>query len=268
MATMRLMLSEVDLHAGEVTYAPGGTLGPRSQHDIQLVLIHAGSARIAVDDGPPALARRRLGPAPAPRAPRGVRVRRGAAHPPQLGPGPARPIPACCRASPRSRRSCRARPSWATPCGAAVAAARSPLPTARPLAAALGGAALWRYAGEAEAGDARAATWSSAPGRVLHARLGDPALDLGAGRTRGPRDARAPRPQLPQHSWASRRWPTCGAGGSPPASSSSPGPACRWGRSPRAGGFKTVHHFSRRVRAAAGMPPTELRRARWGAQRS
>ncbi len=28
-------------------------------------------------------------------------------------------------------------------------------------------------------------------------------------------------------------------------------------------GFKTVYHFSRRVKAHAGVPPTEVRRARW-----
>ncbi len=28
-------------------------------------------------------------------------------------------------------------------------------------------------------------------------------------------------------------------------------------------GFKTVHHFSRRVKAATGLPPAALRRARW-----
>ncbi len=28
-------------------------------------------------------------------------------------------------------------------------------------------------------------------------------------------------------------------------------------------GFQTVYHFSRRVRAATGMPPTQLRRRRW-----
>jgi AraC family transcriptional regulator len=32
-------------------------------------------------------------------------------------------------------------------------------------------------------------------------------------------------------------------------------------------GFKTVHHFSRRVRQGTGMPPGALRRERWAARR-
>ena len=29
-------------------------------------------------------------------------------------------------------------------------------------------------------------------------------------------------------------------------------------------GFRTAHHFSRRVKQATGLPPGALRRARWG----
>ena len=29
-------------------------------------------------------------------------------------------------------------------------------------------------------------------------------------------------------------------------------------------GFKTAHHFSRRIRQATGLPPAALRRSRWG----
>jgi AraC-like DNA-binding protein len=72
MATMRLLLSEIDVldgaalrpvavSAGEVVYPPGGRLGPRWQRDVQLVLVHSGSARIAIDDGPPAFLHARLG---------------------------------------------------------------------------------------------------------------------------------------------------------------------------------------------------------------
>src|SRR5688572_16368736 len=56
MATMRELLSEIDpdrVSVGEVTYPPGGRLGPRWQDDVQLVLVHSGSARIAVDDREP-----------------------------------------------------------------------------------------------------------------------------------------------------------------------------------------------------------------------
>ena len=37
------------VNAGEVTYPPGGTLGPRRQHDVQLVLLHSGSMTVWVD---------------------------------------------------------------------------------------------------------------------------------------------------------------------------------------------------------------------------
>src|SRR5919201_3227679 len=66
MATMCALLSEIDpgnqlrpvrISVGEVTYPPGGRLGPRWQHDIELVLVHSGSARIVVDDDPPAVLR-------------------------------------------------------------------------------------------------------------------------------------------------------------------------------------------------------------------
>src|ERR687887_338603 len=58
MATMRALLSEIDLvSAGEVVYPPGGRLGPRWQRDVQLVLVHEGSARVAIDGSPPSTRR-------------------------------------------------------------------------------------------------------------------------------------------------------------------------------------------------------------------
>ena len=35
---------------GTITYPPGGTLGPRRQRDLQLVLLHTGSATVWIDD--------------------------------------------------------------------------------------------------------------------------------------------------------------------------------------------------------------------------
>ncbi len=53
MARMRMLLSQIDqVSAGEVVYPPGGRLGPRWQRDVQLVLVHAGSAWITVDGRP------------------------------------------------------------------------------------------------------------------------------------------------------------------------------------------------------------------------
>src|SRR5439155_4718487 len=54
MATMRVLLSEIDrVSVGEVVYPAGGTLGPRRQHDTELVLVHSGRARVSVDGAPP-----------------------------------------------------------------------------------------------------------------------------------------------------------------------------------------------------------------------
>src|SRR5918999_4464452 len=43
-------LSPSSVSVGEVTYPPGGRLGPRRQHDVQLVLVHEGSMTVTVDD--------------------------------------------------------------------------------------------------------------------------------------------------------------------------------------------------------------------------
>ena len=143
------MLSKIDVSVGTVTYPPGGTLGPRRQHDVQLVLVHGGSAVVWVDEQPRRLGAGEVGlllpghrerfafdPAVATRH-SWVQVRapdlplaRLAALPPVLPLSPA--LEALVRE--------------------AVAAAGSALPTASALLAHLARAALWRYAGEAERG--------------------------------------------------------------------------------------------------------------------
>lgn len=45
-----LDLREIDI--GQVTYPPGGTLGPRLQLNLQLVVIHSGSMTVWIDDFP------------------------------------------------------------------------------------------------------------------------------------------------------------------------------------------------------------------------
>src|ERR671935_562848 len=43
------MMWPVAVSVGEVTYPPGGVLGPRRQRDVQLVVLHTGSMTVWVD---------------------------------------------------------------------------------------------------------------------------------------------------------------------------------------------------------------------------
>jgi AraC family transcriptional regulator of arabinose operon len=247
---MRLMLSEIDrLSVGEVVYPPGGTLGPRWQRDTQLVLVHSGGARVWVDEEPPlALRPGRVG---------------------LLRPGHWERFAFAEREPTRH--------SWvqlplALPHGLPreLAASRALAELIRgaveaegELAAALSAAALWRYAADA----------SRPEGVVERARafigdnLADPDLDLA-------RIARAAH-VTPAHLVRRFRAET---GVTPMAHV--------WERRVAAGidllsdtglpvgtiaartGFKSVQHFSRRVRAAAGKPPARVRREAYENPRS
>src|SRR5918992_4188997 len=173
MAAMRTSLSEIDVSAGEVTYPPDGTLGPRRQDDLQLVLVHRGSATITVDDGPPfavdagevALL------LPGHRetfAFDGTHHSWIQAHVGEAG----EPFTSLPRSLPLSG-------ALADLVAEAVAVTRTRLSTARPLLAALAAAALWRYAGEAESGPTPADDPVDRARRHAHAHLADPDLDLG-----------------------------------------------------------------------------------------
>jgi AraC-like DNA-binding protein len=261
MARMRLLLSQIDqVSAGEVVYPPGGRLGPRWQRDVQLVLVHDGSARIAVDDEPHATLRAGsvglLLPGHRERfafaddaETRHSWVQARVADPPveRLAALPAE-LPASTALTELVRE--------------AVAVARTPLSTAEPLLAALAAAAIWRYAGEAE-------SRVRGPGEVverarsfLDDRLADPGVDL-------ERVARAAH-VTPAH--LVRRF-RAELGVTPMA--------YLWQRRVAAGidlltntglpvgviaartGFKSVYHFSRRVKEQAGAPPTSVRRRSW-----
>jgi AraC family transcriptional regulator of arabinose operon len=50
---LALELQPARVSVGTVTYPPGGTLGPRMQADLQLLLVHTGTVRVWVDDAPP-----------------------------------------------------------------------------------------------------------------------------------------------------------------------------------------------------------------------
>jgi AraC family transcriptional regulator len=255
-AQVRLLLSEIDLQvsAGTVTYPPGGTLGPRTQSDLQLVLVHAGSARVWVDGEPRTIAAGQVG---------------------LLLPGHRERFAFDARVPTRH--------SWVQATVPAVPERFAALPPVLPLSpgldtlvreavatvalpavlAHLAAAVLWRYAGEAERGSPERARPVDDAQRFVHAHLHEPELALG--------DIARAAHVTPAHLIRSFR----AAHGTTPM-------AYLWERRvalaidllagtglPLATvaercGFKTVHHFSRRIRAATGVPPAALRRERWG----
>jgi AraC-like DNA-binding protein len=259
MATMRALLSDIDLariSVGEVTYPPGGRLGPRRQHDLQLVLVHRGSATIAIDDQPPFVVEAGNVALLLP----GHHETFGfddvhhswvQAHVGEVG----EPFTTVPRTLPLSG-------ALADLVAAAVATARTPLATARPLLAALAAAAFWRYAGEAEAGPARADDAVERARRFAHAHLADPQLDLAglaaAAHVSPPHLVRRFRAELgvTPMAYVWRRRVALGVDllaytGLPV------------GVVAARSGFKTVYHFSRRVKSETGLAPSALRAARW-----
>jgi AraC-like DNA-binding protein len=253
------MVSEIDVSVGTVTYPPGGTLGPRRQLDVQLVLIHAGSATVWVDDDAP----RRLEAGEAglllpghrerfafdaevPTTHSWVQLRR-----PDLDPAglpPVLPLSPALEALVRE-----------------AVAARVGGVGVPPLVAHLAAAALWRYAAEAErgrAGGIRFARPVDDARRFIHAHLPDPGVTLS--------DVARAAHVTPAHLVRAFR----AEHGTTPI-------AYLWERRTALGvdllthtglpievvagrcGFRTAHHFSRRVRQATGHPPGALRRHRW-----
>jgi AraC-like DNA-binding protein len=262
MATMRLLLSEIDMSAGVVTYPPGGRLGPRWQRDVQLVVVHSGNVEMIVDGA--AVARVRAGYA-------GLLL---PGHREEFVFAPDRPT----------------RHSWVQgrPSGApldrlaslpvvlpatnaltdlvqeAAAVSRTPLSSRGPLLAALGSAALWRYVGEAEARVRGPGDTVSRARAFLHAHASDPSVDLAqvaaaahvtpAHLVRGFRAELGTTPMA--YLWQRR----VAIGIDLLTSTGLP-----VGTVAERAGFKSVYHFSRRVKAHSGSSPTALRRARWEA---
>jgi AraC-like DNA-binding protein len=261
MARMRVLLSEIDpVSAGDVVYAPGGRLGPRWQRDAQLVLLHEGSA-LATVDGEPRFALRagsvglllpghREEFAFARESPTRHSWVQG-----RLAPGRLERLAALPPALPAST-------ALTELVRAAVDAGRTPLPTSGPLLAALASAALWRYAGEAESRLRGPGEAVERARRYLHDNLADPHVDL-------ERVARAAHIS-PAH--LVRRF-RAELGVTPMA--------YLWQRRVATGidllantglpvgdiaartGFKSVYHFSRRVKEHVGVPPTAVRRKSW-----
>jgi AraC-like DNA-binding protein len=264
MATMCVLLSQIDPRArisvGEIVYPPAGRLGPRWQHDVELVLVHAGSARITVDDDPPFV----LLPGfvalllPGHRETFEFDAQEDTHHswaqlniqgamPNMLALAP-RVLPASAPLTELVHE--------------AVSAVRSPLATREQLAASLAAAAIWRYVGEATSptdGQADAVNLARAH---LDRHLGDPDLSLervaAAAHVTPAHLVRRFRAELGSTPMAYLWQRRVAAGIDLLTNTGLP-----VGEVARRTGFRSVYHFSRRVKQATGLPPTELRRRGW-----
>jgi AraC-like DNA-binding protein len=248
MATMHTLLSEIDVSVGEVTYPPGGRLGPRFQTDLQLVLVLSGDAAITIDDNPPygvdaghvALL------LPGHRETfsfDGVRHSWVQAHVAEVG----EPFTGLPRSLPLS--------------GALADLVSQAVSARGPLLGALAAAAFWRYASDAESQPVRDDMVERAR-RFAHEHLADADLDLArlaaAAHVSPPHLVRRFRAELgvTPMAYLWRRRVDHGVEllthtGLPV------------GDIAARAGFKSVYHFSRRVKAQTGQAPTALRAERW-----
>ncbi len=251
--------------AGEVTYPPGGRLGPRWQRDVQLVLVHAGTMTVTIDGRP--RAPQQAGSVglllPGHRETFAFAPERATRHSWIQAALPALPGSLAARLE-RLPAAQPASPALAALARETVAAAVTLAPRARPLLHALAAATLWRYVTDAELRpDDRSGAVEDAR-EHLRANLHDPGLDLAAlaraGNVSAAHLVRSFRRELGTtpiaYLWERR----VEAGVELLANSGLPVKAIA-----ARCGFKTVYHFSRRVRQATGAAPTELRRRRWSA---
>jgi AraC-like DNA-binding protein len=261
------LLSEIDLigmrpvrvSAGEVTYPPGGRLGPRWQHDVELVLVHSGSARITVDDEPAFVLHRDRAALLMP----GHREyfefdAHEETHHSWVQLGVTGSLPAEIVSAPRVLP---ASTELTELVQEAASAARGALARER-LAASLAAAAIWRYVADAHSdGDRPAGTVALARRHLeLHLADGDVSLQSAAAAVHVTpahlvRRFRAELGVTPMAYLWQRR---VTAGVELLTSTGLP-----VGEIARRAGFRSVFHFSRRVKQATGMAPTQLRRKGW-----
>jgi AraC family transcriptional regulator of arabinose operon len=252
------MMWPVSVNAGEVTYPPGGALGPRRQRDVQLVVLHTGSMTVWVDGAPRSAAAGSVSlllPGHEERfafaADRPTRHSWVQAYVPAL----ARDLDARLRALP-----------VALPLSPAIADLERLLlrhggAADDPLALALAASMVWRYVADGEARSVAAPGPVEQAQRFIHDNLAEP-LSL--------RAIAAAAGVVPAH--LSRLF-RARLGTTPMA--------YVWSRRVDAGiellagtglpvgviaarcGFQTSFHFSRRVRRATGLAPTEVRNRAW-----
>jgi AraC family transcriptional regulator of arabinose operon len=146
-----------------------------------------------------------------------------------------------------------------------AAVAGTPLPTRAPLLAALGSAALWRYVGEVESRTRGPSDPVALARAFLHAHATDPDVDLAraavAAHVSAPHLVRRFRAELGVTPMA-YLWQRRVAIGIDLLT----GTGLPVGAVAERAGFKSVYHFSRRVKAHSGMAPTALRRTRWASR--
>jgi AraC family transcriptional regulator of arabinose operon len=244
------VLSEIDVSAGTVVYPPGGSLGPRSQHDLQLVLVHSGAARVWVSGVERIVRAGQVGlllPGHRERFAFAVETRHSwvQAHVPSLAPRFAG-LPPVLALSPAVDALVRE---------AAAAVGRE-------LRASLALAALWRYASEASRTEFPRPVDEAR--RFIDASLADAGLSLAsiadaahvspAHLVRSFRAAFGVTPMA--YAWERRVAAAVALLESTGLSLGTIAARC---------GFKSEPHFSRRIRAATGLPPGALRLARWNA---
>jgi AraC-like DNA-binding protein len=272
MVTMRLLLSEIDVLAvlertpariGETVYPPGGSYGPAWQRNLELVLVYTGSARVSVD-GEPLL---HIPPGwVALRLPHRLEhyafddsvpthhswvelyveswptslLDRFSALPPLV------PISS----------------ALTTLISDGIAVTRTPWSTAEPLIASLAAAAVWRYVAEAESNTRGGDDIVERARHFIHSHVEDPEIDLqqiaAAAHVSPPHLVRCFRRDLGvtpiAYLWQRR----VAVGIDLLISTGLP-----VGDIATRAGFSSVYHFSRRVKAQTGLPPTKVRQERW-----
>jgi AraC-like DNA-binding protein len=223
------------------------------------VLVHTGSAWISIDDAEPSVHRAEsvalLLPGHRERFEFDRRsethhswVQVGLAHPPDDLHTLPRELPASAALTELVRES--------------VAVAGTPISTTTPLLAALAIAALLRYVGEAES-RVRGTTDAVERARgFLHSRVADPEVDLGrvagAAHVTPAHLVRRFRAELGVTPMA-YLWERRVAMGVDLLTNT----GLPVGEVAARCGFKSVYHFSRRVKQRTGLSPTALRRGRW-----